>query len=250
LFAKELKMALVESGVPWYNGPCEQERMIPMNIDPAQFKPYLTNVYFVNGTAAAGKSTTCKALAKRHGLILCEENYSFDVFLERTTPATHPHMNYFRTKPSWEAFVSRSKEEYEAWLDGVALETTPFELLELMFRSSQGPVIVDTNIPPDILEQVASDGHLVYMVATPEIAVEAFFQREDEEKQFLRSVMERMEEPQKALSHYDDIIRYINRQERIDAFHDRGVPVVVRHHLDDDIEDKIAQVEQLFGLVE
>lgn len=33
------------------------------------------NVYFINGTAYAGKSTLVKALAKKHCGIACEENY-------------------------------------------------------------------------------------------------------------------------------------------------------------------------------
>ena len=36
---------------------------------------YFENVYFVIGTAYAGKSTMVKELAKRHNGIACEENY-------------------------------------------------------------------------------------------------------------------------------------------------------------------------------
>jgi len=33
------------------------------------------NVYFINGTAYAGKSTLVRRLAEKHGGIACEENY-------------------------------------------------------------------------------------------------------------------------------------------------------------------------------
>ena len=33
------------------------------------------NVYFINGTAYAGKSTMTKLLAEKYDGILCEENY-------------------------------------------------------------------------------------------------------------------------------------------------------------------------------
>ena len=36
---------------------------------------YFENVYFIIGTAYAGKSTMVKELAKRHNGIACEENY-------------------------------------------------------------------------------------------------------------------------------------------------------------------------------
>jgi deoxyadenosine/deoxycytidine kinase len=33
------------------------------------------NAYFINGTAYAGKSTLVKGLARKHGGVVCEENY-------------------------------------------------------------------------------------------------------------------------------------------------------------------------------
>jgi cytidylate kinase len=36
-----------------------------MNIDNTIIKEYLKNVYFINGTAYAGKSTICKMISER-----------------------------------------------------------------------------------------------------------------------------------------------------------------------------------------
>ena len=46
----------------------------------------LSNAYFINGTAYAGKSTMVKLLAERHGGIACEENYH-DAYPLRLDPA-------------------------------------------------------------------------------------------------------------------------------------------------------------------
>lgn len=44
-------------------------------IDEVLFNMKFENVYFVSGTAYAGKSTIVKALANKHDGIACEENY-------------------------------------------------------------------------------------------------------------------------------------------------------------------------------
>ena len=48
---------------------------IPYNI----LKYYLRNVYFITGTAYAGKSTMVRMLADRYGLVCCGENYHIGV---------------------------------------------------------------------------------------------------------------------------------------------------------------------------
>lgn len=55
-----------------------------MNINDRIIKHYLRNVYFINGTAYAGKSTICKMLALKYNMIHCEENYKFGDFLKLT----------------------------------------------------------------------------------------------------------------------------------------------------------------------
>ena len=219
-----------------------------MNIPYSALKAYLKHVYFINGSAYAGKSTVCKALAEKYHMIHCEENYQFDTFLSMTTPESHPNMNYFKTMKNWEAFVSRSKETYEAWMEGVSYEMAPFEILELISLSKNQNVIVDTNIPHDILKKIADKERVLYMVATPEIAMEEFFNRQDPDKQFLLSVIDHMKDPIAALAHYKEIIAYVNRQEKIDQFKQCGFYIIERHTFDDAIEEKIRLAEKHFKL--
>ncbi|HIT79935.1 MAG TPA: hypothetical protein IAC40_06610, partial [Candidatus Faecivivens stercorigallinarum] len=49
------------------------------------------HVYFVNGTAYAGKSTIVKALAEKYDGIACEENYQ-DTLLARLNSAEFPNL--------------------------------------------------------------------------------------------------------------------------------------------------------------
>jgi cytidylate kinase len=213
-------------------------------------KAYLKNVYFVNGTAYAGKSTLCKILAEKYDMILCGENYKFGDFLALTNAKTHPNMHYFNTMENWEAFVSRKKEDYLAWMDGVSHETAPFEILELISLARDHKVIVDTNIPHAILKEISDYDHVLYMVATPEIAMNEFFNRDDKDKQFLLSVIEKSNDKEALLAHYKETIAYINREEVIDAFKQTGFKVIQRKTLEESIEDKILIAEKHFKLGE
>ena len=65
-----------------------------MKIENNILKHYLKNVYFITGTAYAGKSTTVKMLAERYGMVCCGENYHMAVSEFVATPETHPDLCY------------------------------------------------------------------------------------------------------------------------------------------------------------
>lgn len=213
-----------------------------------KIKEQLSHVYFINGTAYAGKSSVCKALAKKYNMIHCEENYEFGNWLKRTTKETHPNMNYFNTMDSWEAFVTRSKEVYEAWMDGVANETTAFEIEYLLSLPKDKKVIVDTNIPNEVLKQISDYHHVCYMVTTTQISTTQFFQRLDREKSFLLDVIKNTKNPDETLKNYKQVIAYCNREERINTFKNSGFFCIERKAINESIEDKIALVEKHFQL--
>ena len=48
-----------------------------MKIENNIIKHYLQNVYFITGTAYAGKSTAVRMLAEKYGMIHCGENYHY-----------------------------------------------------------------------------------------------------------------------------------------------------------------------------
>ncbi len=85
------------------------------------------HIYFVNGTAYAGKSTLVKLLAEKHGGIACEENYH-DRLLPELDKDAFPCLTYTRDLEDWRDFIRRTPEEYETWFDGVSKEC---EILEL-----------------------------------------------------------------------------------------------------------------------
>ena len=84
-----------------------------MQIENNILKYYLQNVYFITGTAYAGKSTAAKMLAEKYGMILCGENYHAEVADRVADPAVQPDLCYMKQLESWADFVTRPPEEYE-----------------------------------------------------------------------------------------------------------------------------------------
>ena len=95
-------------------------------------KYYLKNVYFITGTAYAGKSTAVKMLAERYGMICCGENFHSAVSDVVASPERQPNIHYLNTLTDWKQFVTRSPEEYAKWVAGVAREAAEFEVAALL----------------------------------------------------------------------------------------------------------------------
>ena len=205
------------------------------------------NAYFINGTAYAGKSTMVKLLAERHGGIACGENYH-DACPDKLDPAEFPCLTYTRDLKDWHDFVRRSPEEYEAWYDGVTKECEVLELRMLPEICRRGkPVFVDTNISPETLRTVAAPGHVLIMLADPEISVSRFFQRPDREKQFLYQLLLDEPDPEAALENYRRGLMRINSRVRYDRFLHAGFPVLLRDE-DRTVAETLFLVEKRFGL--
>ena len=205
------------------------------------------NIYFVNGTACAGKSTLVRLLAEKHGGIECGENYH-DALLPGLDPAEFPCLCWSRDLADWHDFIRRSPEEYEAWIDGVSRECETLELQILSgLRDQEKPVFVDTNICVETLRKLAAPGHVLIMLADPEISVRRFFERPDREKQFLYRLILEEPDPEAAMENYRRGLARINSRERYDRFLNSGFPVLLRDEARTP-EETLALAEEIFGL--
>lgn len=221
-----------------------------MHIENNIVKHYLKNCYFINGTAFAGKSTMCAMLAQRCGMLHCEENYNLDTILSIADPALQPNVCYMNTKPSWEHFVSRTPEEYEAWVGGNSRELAQFEVAELIRRSAGGQkIIVDTNIPCDLLHEISDEDHVAIMLSPQQMSVEKFFDRSDPEKQFLLSVIDNCPDPEWAMANFRACIARVNSPERYAAFENSGFFIIRREDTTRDTREETFQaLVRHFGL--
>lgn len=209
----------------------------------------IENAYFITGTAYAGKSTMVKALARKHDGILCEENYH-DRLLSELDKDEFPCLTYTRDLKDWHDFVRRTPEEYKAWIDGAAKECEILELRILDGLKDQGrPIFVDTNISFETLREIAEPGHVLIMLADPEISVRRFFERPDCEKQFIYRLLMEEPDPEKAMENYRQGLMLINSKERYERSLNAGFPVILRDE-NRSVEETLQMAEKIFGLNE
>ena len=210
-------------------------------------KNLFSNVYFINGTAYAGKSTMVKMLAEKYDGILCGENYHAE--LDSIIETEHqPNLCYFRTMKDWQEFVNRTPEQYDAWIEGTSREAEELELLLLIRLSAKGKkIFVDTNIHTDTLWKISDPDHVAIMLAPQSTSVDRFFDRSDPDKQFILQQIDAAEDPEKTMKNYRECLALINSQDKYDAFANSGFFTLVR---DDNRtpEETLAVLERHFKL--
>ncbi len=211
--------------------------------------PKFKNVYFFNGTAYAGKSTMVKLLAQKYDGIACEENYH-DTLLPELDKAEFPCLTYTRDLEDWHDFIRRSPDEYERWINGVTKECEILELRildDLIKKSPEKKIFVDTNICPETLHKISDEHHVMIMLADTQISVNRFFERPDKEKQFLYKLMLEEKDSETALENFRHCLERINSKENYNAFLNCGFPV---NHRDEKlgIQGTLKLVEKMFNL--
>lgn len=207
----------------------------------------LDNVYFINGTAYAGKSTMIKKLADKHNGILCEENYQ-DALISDLDSRVFPALTYTRDLKDWRDFIRRTPDEYEDWVKEVTKECAILELHILEELSKQNKLVfVDTNIPTQMLWKISDKNHVLIMLADPEISVKRFFERPDKEKQFLYQLLMNEENPNAAIQNFKECLKRVNSREIYNDFLYSGFNVILR---DDKrtIEETFLLVEKAFNI--
>lgn len=220
-----------------------------MEIKNNIIKHYLKNVIFINGTAYAGKSTMCKLLAERYDLYHCEENYNSNVIFELVDQDNQPNLNYFNTKKDWLEYLNRTPNEYENWINGTSREISGFEVCELIRLSQDKKVIVDTNIPIDILTKIADYHQIAVMLTEEMISADKFFDREDPEKIFLKNQIMNGPTPEKTMKNFKECIARINSKKYHEQFIDSGCYIITRSDpAFDDREELLGKLSRHFGL--
>jgi hypothetical protein len=128
----------------------------------------------------------------------------------------------------WQEFVNRTPEDYEKWILEGAQEAAEFEVAELIRISQNQKVIVDTNIPLDILHEIADYHQVAVMLSPQAMSVEKFFDRDDPDKAFVKEQIMKAENPEKTMENYKACIAIVNSKEHYDEYAKSGFFTLVR----------------------
>ncbi len=202
----------------------------------------MSDIYYIIGTAYAGKSTMVKLLAERYDGIACEENYHDRLVDENLNKNKFPALCYTRDLEDWRDFIRRTPEEYAAWLERVSKECEVLELRILEDLKKEGrKIFVDTNISIETLKKISDRDHVLVMLADQMISVNRFFERPDREKQFIYQLLMQEPDPEAALANYREMLMKVNSKEAYDRLLNSGFQVLTR--------DDSRSVEETFEIV-
>lgn len=214
-------------------------------------KGYLQNVYFITGTAYAGKSTMVQMLAERFDLIACGENYHSIASDKIAVPEYQPNICYFQTMSGWQEFVSRKPEVYAKWIKDTANEAAQFEIAELLrLSASKKRIVVDTNIPISVLKEISDYNRVAVMLSPQNESVDRFFEREDAEKRFLLEQIKKSPTPDETYENFKNCIAKINSVEEYNEYANSGLFTYFRTDFENDTKEAVLNIlAKHFGFV-
>ena len=191
-----------------------------------------------------------KMLAERYDMIFCGENYHSEVSDIVAVPEKQPDSCYIKNLTDWKDFVTRSPEEYERWIYNTAKEAAEFEVAQLISISGDRKVIVDTNIPIEILKEISDYNHVAVMLSPQSMSVERFFDRNDPEKLFLLNVIESCDDAEAVMENYKRGLALINSQKHYDEYAESGFFKVIREDNGKDTREEVCDtIAKHFGLI-
>ena len=92
----------------------------------------------------------------------------------------------------------------------MAQECIEVEILELLKLAASGKrIIVDTNIPPEVLREISDYNHVAIMVCDPpDICFTKFFDRDDSDKKFMLDQIKLCKDPEATLKNFNSWLLY------------------------------------------
>jgi len=188
-----------------------------MNIANNILKHSLQNVYFLTGTALAGKTTMTKVLAEKYGYIIFNENYNEEPFKlfesiceEKYQPQKIKRDNRHKKqeKYDWDAHFNRSAEEIIADRPEYGLndEYMEFVIIELIKLSQNNKVIADVSAPIKLLIELSDYNRIACLLASPELVTTINYGSRDDHKSYLAWIKS-LNEPEKKIAKQDEIFK-------------------------------------------
>ena len=227
-----------------------------MNIANNILKHSLKNVYFLTGTALAGKTTMTKELAEKHGFTAFHENYNeepFKVFEaiceEKYQPQKVKRDSRHKKdeKYDWDAHFNRSAEEILADRPEYGLndEFMEFVMIELIKLSQNNKVIADVCAPMELLVEISDYNRIACLLASPDLVTTINYGSRDDHRSYLEWMMS-LNEPDKKIAKQDELFR-IDTEKIYEESRKYGLFNIVRTE-ESTIENTLRLLEKHFNL--
>ena len=203
-----------------------------MNIANNILKHSLQNVYFLNGTALAGKTTMANELSKKYGMIHFNDNWHedrFSIYRSIINEKYQPQSTKKKETTDWEAFFDRSVEEFLSDNENGSEydEYIEFMLVELIKLSQDNKVIADIGIPLKTLTELSDYNRIACMLAVSELVTCENYGKRDDHKEFLDCILS-LKEPEKKIAVQDELFR-INVEKTYKDVQQYGLFHIVRN---------------------
>jgi 2-phosphoglycerate kinase len=147
--------------------------------DAAALHARRRHVYWIGGGSGAGKSTTARRMAARHGLRLYATDDVMSDHASRSTPEDCPFLSEFKAMDMDERWVNRSPEtmlETFHWFRGEGFGLIVEDLLRL--PREPGVIVEGFRLLPRLVKPLlAVPSHAVWLLPTPDFRRAAFDSR-------------------------------------------------------------------------
>ena len=220
-----------------------------MNIAENILKHSLKNVFFLTGTAMAGKTTIAQELSKKYGFVHFNDNWHEDNFkIWESIIDDRYQMRASKRKAvtDWEAYFGRTVEDFLADGDYNGYdEYLEYAIIELIKLSQYNVVVADVSMPLNLLVEISDYNRIACMIVSHELATcENYGSREDH-KEFLECIMS-LEEPEKKIAVQDELFR-INIEKALEEVRKYSLFYHVRTE-DSTVKNTLSIIEEHFGL--
>lgn len=148
-----------------------------MKIENNILKHYLKNVYWIGGTACAGKTTMSRTLAEKYNFYHYNADEMYQHYRKIAVPERQPYMcKHFE---DLKAYFSQPLDEYMHFLEMINRESFGMLLLDIIKISENQTVIVEGHYPPELMKELASHDRIAFMMTDEKHIRKDYFDRED-----------------------------------------------------------------------
>lgn len=171
------------------------------------------NVFWLGGSACAGKTSIARRLATEHGLTLYSCDDRFEEHRRRADPERHPHFHRLMDAPMEELWAQPAAVQAAELL---RFYTDEIEMVLEDLGGLPGPVLAEgVGLLPERIAAVCPKPHrALWLISTPDFRRQVYPERGP----FVEELLSRCADPEAAFSRWmarDDLIaRYLEEEAR------------------------------------